>query len=103
MNTMCENATDLGLSMASLGPQMLERRETEENWEVLLAAFLDSQDIRPTSRETYYWGMVQYFGWVQGSGRVMKSMTPADVMSFKTYLIKQKLSALTIGSYLTYR
>lgn len=101
MNTMCENATDLGLSMASLGPQMLERRETEENWEVLLAAFLDSQDIRPTSRETYYWGMVQYFGWVQGSGRVMKSMTPADVMSFKTYLIKQKLSALTIGSYLT--
>ena len=45
--------------------------------------------------------MVQYFRWIQGSGRMMKNMTPADVMSFKSYLVKQKLSALTISSYLT--
>jgi integrase/recombinase XerC/integrase/recombinase XerD len=31
----------------------------------------------------------------------MKTMTPADVMSFKSFLIKQKLSALTVSSYLT--
>jgi integrase/recombinase XerC/integrase/recombinase XerD len=45
--------------------------------------------------------MVQYFRWIESSGRVMKGMTAADIMSFKSYLIKQKLSALTISSYLT--
>ena len=101
MNTMCDITTDFELPTVSSGSRLLERRESEENWEVLLAAFLDSQDIRQTSRDTYYWGMVQYFRWIQSSGRVMKTMTPADVMSFKSYLVKQKLSALTVGSYLT--
>ena len=101
MNTMCEITTDFELPVVSSGSRPLERRESEENWEVLLAAFLDSQDIRQTSRDTYYWGMVQYFRWIQSSGRVMKTMTPADVMSFKSFLIKQKLSALTVSSYLT--
>lgn len=79
----------------------LARRECEENWEILLAAFLDSQDLRQKSRETYYWGMVQYFRWMQESGHAMKSMTPADVMSFKNFMVKKRLSPLTIGSYLT--
>ena len=101
MNTLCDITTDFELSTVSSGSCLLERRESEENWEVLLAAFLDSQDIRQTSRDTYYWGMVQYFRWIQSSGRVMKTMTPADVMSFKSFLIQQKLSALTVSSYLT--
>ena len=101
MNTMCDITTDFELPAVSSGSRLLERRESEENWEVLLAAFLDSQDIRQTSRDTYYWGMVQYFRWIQSSGRVMKTLTPTDVMSFKSYLVKQKLSALTVGSYLT--
>ena len=79
----------------------LARRECEENWEILLAAFLDSQDLRQKSRDTYYWGMVQYFRWMQESGHAMKSMTPADVMSFKNFMVKKRLSPLTIGSYLT--
>jgi integrase/recombinase XerC/integrase/recombinase XerD len=101
MNTLCDITTDFELPTVSSGSRLLERRESEENWEVLLAAFLDSQDIRQTSRDTYYWGMVQYFRWIHSSGRVMKTMTPADVMSFKSFLIKQKLSALTVSSYLT--
>ena len=101
MNTLCDITTDFELPTVSSGSRLLERRESEENWEVLLAAFLDSQDIRQTSRDTYYWGMVQYFRWIQSSRRVMKTMTPADVMSFKSFLIKQKLSALTVSSYLT--
>ena len=101
MNTLCDITTDFELPTVSSGSRLLERRESEENWEVLLAAFLDSQDIRQTSRDTYYWGMVQYFRWIQSSGRVMKTMTPADVMSFKSFLIQQKLSALTVSSYLT--
>lgn len=101
MNTMNADNTDLTPVMTDGPTGTLERRECEENWEVLLAAFLDSQDLRQKSRETYYWGMVQYFRWMQESGHAMKSMTPADVMSFKNFMVKKRLSPLTIGSYLT--
>ncbi len=101
MNTMNADNTDLTPVMTDGPTGMLARRECEENWEILLAAFLDSQDLRQKSRETYYWGMVQYFRWMQESGHAMKSMTPADVMSFKNFMVKKRLSPLTIGSYLT--
>ena len=100
-NTMNAIAADYELTPVSGQTGSLERRACEENWEVLLSAFLDSQDIRQTSRETYYWGMVIYFRWMEIQGKVMKAMTPADVMSFKSYMVKEKLSPLTIGSYLT--
>ena len=93
--------TDLTPVMTDGPTGTLARRECEENWEILLAAFLDSQDLRQKSRETYYWGMVQYFRWMQESGHAIKSMTPADVMSFKNFMVKKRLSPLTIGSYLT--
>ena len=101
MNTMNAVNTDLTPVMTDGPTGTLARRECEENWEILLAAFLDSQDLRQKSRETYYWGMVQYFRWMQESGHAMKSMTPADVMSFKNFMVKKRLSPLTIGSYLT--
>ena len=101
MNTMNADNTDLTPVMTDGPTGTLARRECEENWEILLAAFLDSQDLRQKSRETYYWGMVQYFRWMQESGLAMKSMTPADVMSFKNFMVKKRLSPLTIGSYLT--
>ena len=93
--------TDLTPVMTDGPTGTLARKECEENWEILLAAFLDSQDLRQKSRETYYWGMVQYFRWMQESGHAMKSMTPTDVMSFKNFMVKKRLSPLTIGSYLT--
>ena len=101
MNTMNADNTDLTPVITDGPTGTLARRECEENWEILLAAFLDSQDLRQKSRETYYWGMVQYFRWMQESGHAMKSMTPADVMSFKNFMVKKRLSPLTIGSYLT--
>lgn len=101
MNTMNADNTDLTPVMTDGPTGTLARRECEENWEILLAAFLDSQDLRQKSRDTYYWGMVQYFRWMQESGHAMKSMTPADVMSFKNFMVKKRLSPLTIGSYLT--
>ena len=44
-NTLNAIATDFGLAHVSEQTRPLERRECEENWEVLLSAFLDSQDI----------------------------------------------------------
>ena len=35
------------------------------------------------------------------SGRDLRSMTPADILSFKTSLSKERLTSLTVGAYLT--
>ena len=48
-NTMNAIAADYGLTPVSGQTGSLERRACEENWEVLLSAFLESQDIRQTS------------------------------------------------------
>jgi integrase/recombinase XerC/integrase/recombinase XerD len=98
---MRDITTNLQPLVSAESRRPVDVKESEENWEILLAAFLDSLDIRQTSRETYYWGMVQYFRWMEVNCRMMKAMTPADLVSFKNYLLKNKLSNLTIGSYLT--
>lgn len=70
-------------------------------YEEILTAFLDGLDIMDTSRETYRWGLERFFRWIRRSGRNMNSLSPADIMSFKNTLMKEKLSPLTIGGYIT--
>ena len=72
-----------------------------DDYETLLERFLSSQDIKPKSRETYAWAMIQYFRWVVDTHRNLKSMTPADIVSFKSYLLEKGLSQLTVSAYLT--
>lgn len=73
----------------------------EAGWEKLMEMFLSSQDIMDKSRETYRWGLERYFRWLRSTGRTLRGMTPADVMSFKGCLLKERLSSLTIGVYMT--
>lgn len=72
-----------------------------EDWERLLEAFLSSQDIMDKSRETYRWGLRRFFKWMRRSGRELRSMTPADILSFKSSLSKERLTPLTVGAYMT--
>ena len=71
------------------------------DWERLMETFLGSQDIMDKSRETYRWGLRRYFKWCRKTGRDFRSMTPADVVAFKNSLAKERLTALTIGAYMT--
>ena len=71
------------------------------DYEEILTSFLDGLDIKDTSRETYRWGLERFFKWIRLSGRSIGSLSPADVMSFKNALTKEKLSPLTIGGYVT--
>ena len=73
----------------------------ERGWEDLLKLFLSSIDVKDTSRELYYWGLVQYFKWAEKNHFCIKAMTPADIISFKSYLAKKRLSPLTVSAYLT--
>ena len=77
--------------------QMLD----EGSWKLLLEMFLNSQDICSKSRETYSWALMRYFDWLKETGRVLKGLTPADIVGYKSYLLSKKLSPLTVGSYLS--
>lgn len=71
------------------------------DYDEVLASFLNGLDIMETSRETYRWGLVRFFKWIRSSGRSLETLSPADIMSFKNSLMKEKLSPLTIGGYVT--
>lgn len=72
-----------------------------EDWERLIEIFLNSQDIMDKSRETYRWGLKRFFRWMRTTGRILQTMTPADVVQFKSKLSKERLSPLTVGAYMT--
>ena len=71
------------------------------DYDEVLTSFLNGLDIMETSRETYRWGLVRFFKWIKSSGRSLETLSPADIMSFKNSLMKEKLSPLTIGGYVT--
>lgn len=71
------------------------------DYDEVLTSFLNGLDIMETSRETYRWGLVRFFKWIRSSGRSLETLSPADILSFKNSLMKEKLSPLTIGGYVT--
>lgn len=79
----------------------LTKTFAEDDWDKLIDLFLNSQDIMDKSRETYRWGLKRFFKWMKTTGRNLQSMTPADVLQFKSKLSKERLSPLTVGAYVT--
>ena len=74
--------------------------ESQEKWEILMDAFLTSLDVKEKTRQTYYWAMVQFFDWLRRTGRSLHTLTNADILSFKTDLLRRKLTPLTVRAYL---
>ena len=87
--------------MPNSGVEDIAERFGTEDLERLMETFLSSQDLMDKSRETYRWGLRRFFKWMRKSGRDLRSMTPADILSFKTSLSKERLTSLTVGAYLT--
>lgn len=80
---------------------MTLRSENDERWEILMAAYLDAVDLKDTSRQMYCWALTKYFLWLERTGRILKEATPADIVLFKDYMVKSRLSKMTIGAYIT--
>lgn len=64
----------------------------------LIRAFLDSQDIRPVSKEVYRKGLERFLSWLAGKGIAQPDRQA--VLNFKTYLQEAGLTANTTNSYL---
>lgn len=72
----------------------------QEQWDAILQAFLTSLDVKEKTRQTYCWALTQYFEWIRRTRRNLSSLTHADILSFKTDLLRRMLSPLTVRSYL---
>lgn len=82
-------------------PDALVALENQEKWDILMDAFLSSLDVKEKTRQTYYWAMIQYFEWLQKTDRSIRSLCSADMISYKTDLLRRMLSPLTVSVYLS--
>lgn len=73
------------------------------DWRELVASFISTQDVRQSSRDLYTRTLLQYFSWLQSSGRYQRvsTLTRQDILDYKDTLLESGLSSLTVGSYIT--
>ena len=62
-------------------------------------AFLSECDIRANSKNVYRRGLLNFFRWVESTGRTISELTRADILAFKETLL-QTHSNLTIAGYM---
>ena len=66
----------------------------------IIEAFVMSEDVKDSSRQTYRDSIKRFFAWIEHTGRILDLLSTADIIAYKKYLIESKLSELTINSYL---
>lgn len=71
------------------------------NWRGLVATFVASQDVRESSRGLYTRTLSQFFLWIEKERKSLPTLTRQDVLEYKDSLQEQRLSSLTISSYIT--
>ena len=62
-------------------------------------ALLSECDIRANSKNVYRRGLLNFFRWVESTGRTISELTRADILAFKETLL-QTHSNLTIAGYM---
>lgn len=60
--------------------------------------FIAAQDVKPSSRQTYRRALRPFFFWWKTSG--VREPTRDDILAYKRHLEAQKLSSLTLSTYL---
>lgn len=69
--------------------------------EELVDSFINSQDVKQSSRELYRRTLKQYFSWVAGKGYSLSQMARPQLLEYKEELLNSGMSSLTVGSYIT--
>ena len=69
------------------------------NYSALISRFVDSQDVKPSSRGNYKRTIRQYFGFIQARGLSLDNIDRADLIAYKENLLSH-LSPRTVASYL---
>lgn len=69
--------------------------------EEIIKHFIDSQDVKTSSKQLYTRTLRQYFNWIDTRGLQHRAITRKDVLQYKEDLLASGCSPLTVGSYLT--
>lgn len=96
------NTRSKGSTRAVVKVQGSEVRVGNTNsWKGLVATFISTQDVKESSRKLYVRTISQFFVWMEKTNRTINNITRQDILEYKDYLLEEKLSSLTISSYIT--
>ena len=76
-------------------------RVTPLRIEELVDSFINSQDVKISSKLLYRRTLKQYFNWVDTKGYLLSEITRVELLEYKEDLLSSGLSSLTVGSYIT--
>ena len=76
-------------------------RVTPLRIEELVDSFINSQDVKISSKLLYRRTLKQYFNWVDKKGYLLSEITRVELLEYKEDLLSSGLSSLTVGSYIT--
>jgi len=71
------------------------------NIETLVDAFINSQDVKLSSKNLYRRTLKQYFNWVDTTNYLLNEIARPQLLEYKDYLLNSGMSSLTVGSYIT--
>lgn len=63
--------------------------------------FINSQDVKPSSKALYTRTLKQYFNWITEEALELSQITRIELLQYKQNLLDSGLSPLTVGSYIT--
>lgn len=75
--------------------------ETEQKIADLLKAFINSQDVKQSSKNLYQRTLRQYFNWIEKNHFNHSTITRAEVIRYKEDLLSSGMSTLSVSSYIT--
>jgi integrase/recombinase XerC/integrase/recombinase XerD len=67
----------------------------------LIDRFLNSQDIKQTSKTTYRRGLKNFFSWLSNHQSTINNLTRETILEYKRFLEARRGSPLTLSTYLT--
>ena len=88
MDLIVKQAQDI----ATVSPQRIEE---------LVDSFINSQDVKESSKLLYRRTLKQYFNWVEDKGYLLSEIARPQLLEYKQDLLSSDKSSLTVGSYIT--
>ena len=74
---------------------------TSQRLNTLIGSFINSQDVKDSSKALYKRTISQYFKWIDRNKFKQNEITRAEVLKYKQELLESGMSSLTVGSYIT--
>lgn len=80
----------------------------KEDYETLIKAFLDEQDVNDNSKKVYRYALMEYFSWIESNNLQLKTLTKIDIFQYKKHLVTDPSETtgkvrtpLTTNAYIT--